>query len=322
MNRATDDGAVRGQAAVAAALFVFGVVVFGVREWRTAGTAMVASAILLFALLTGTVLSLSIGRWREWLRDHVAPWALRLFLAPAVITAAIAIYSGVTGLPIATRLLAYGVYLAAPAVILGLPRGATPSPLRVLAAAIALWLPIEFDLLPSLPLPPPGGFRGAPFAALADVLYLCLVACPVDGIGYTFTLRRRDAGAALLATAIYAVAGVPLGLATHFLRWGPRIDLATALLVPIAIYLVTAVPEEFLFRGLIQNALTRSIGRAGLPVAAVIFGFAHLPDPRYVVLAALAGLAYGWVYQRTGRITASAVTHALVDWLWVMLLRG
>ena len=80
--------------------------------------------------------------------------------------------------------------------------------------------------------------------------------------------------------------------------------------------------EEFLFRGLIQNALTRAIGRAGLPIAAVIFGFAHLPDPRYVVLAALAGVAYGWVYQRTGRITASAVTHAFVDWIWVMLLRG
>ncbi|HEU4925821.1 MAG TPA: CPBP family intramembrane glutamic endopeptidase [Vicinamibacterales bacterium] len=48
----------------------------------------------------------------------------------------------------------------------------------------------------------------------------------------------------------------------------------------------------------------------------------NLPDARYVLLATLAGVAYGWVYQVTRRITASAVTHALVDWMWVLLLRG
>ena len=311
----------RAEWIAAAALFAFGVAAFAAREWGAAAAALVP-AFLLFALLTATILSLSVARWREWLRGHVRPWSVRLFLAPIAITAAVAVYSAATGLPIVPRVLAYAVYLGAPAVILGLPRGTGASWPRVLVAAVVLWLPIEFDLLPSLPLPPPGGFRGVPFAALADVLYLCLVACPVEGIGYTFALGRRDFSAALVATAVYAVAGIPLGLATGFLTWGPRVDPATALVIPIAIYLVTAVPEEFLFRGLIQNALTRAIGRAGLPMAAVIFGFAHLPDPRYVVLAALAGLAYGWVYQRTGRITASAVTHALVDWIWVMLLRG
>ena len=307
---------------MAGALFAFAIAAFTAREWRTAGTPGFAAALLLFALLTATILSLSIGAWRVWLRDHVTPWGLRLFLAPVAITAAIAAYSAATGLPVGPRVLAYAVYLSAPAAILGLPRGATASPLRVLLAAVALWLPIEFDRLPALPLPPPGGFRGAPFAALADVLYVCLVACPVERIGYTFRLRQRDITVAVVATLVYAIVGVPLGLATGFLRWGPHIDATTALVVPIAIYLVTAVPEEFLFRGLIQNALTRWIGRAGLPVAAIIFGLAHLPDPRYVVLAAFAGLAYGWVYERTGRITASAVTHALVDWIWVMLLRG
>src|SRR5688572_31601814 len=44
---------------------------------------------------------------------------------------------------------------------------------------------------------------------------------------------------------------------------------------------------------------------------------AHLPDVRYVLLATLAGVPYGWLYLATRRITASAVTHALVDWIWV-----
>ena len=92
---------------------------------------------------------------------------------------------------------------------------------------------------------------------------------------------------------------------------------------PLIIYLVTGVPEEFLFRGLLQNVLTGWLGaRPGLAIAAVVFGLAHLPDPRYVLLAAIAGVAYGLVYQRTQRITASAITHALVDATWVALLRS
>jgi hypothetical protein len=47
-----------------------------------------------------------------------------------------------------------------------------------------------------------------------------------------------------------------------------------------------------------------------------------LPDWRYVVLATIAGLAYGLVYQRTQRITASAITHALVDGMWVAMFGG
>jgi membrane protease YdiL (CAAX protease family) len=82
------------------------------------------------------------------------------------------------------------------------------------------------------------------------------------------------------------------------------------------------VPEEFLFRGLIQNLLSRWLGvPLGLALASVVFGLSHLPDPRYAVLATIAGVAYGWVYLRTEKVTASAVTHALVDTVWVILLR-
>ena len=82
------------------------------------------------------------------------------------------------------------------------------------------------------------------------------------------------------------------------------------------------MPEEFLFRGLIQNLLSRRLGvPLGLAVGSVIFGLSHLPDPRYAVLATIAGVAYGWVYLRTGKVTASAITHALVDAVWVILLR-
>ena len=41
---------------------------------------------------------------------------------------------------------------------------------------------------------------------------------------------------------------------------------------------------------------------------------------RYALLATLAGFAYGWVYRRTGRLAAAAVTHGLVDWTWSTFL--
>jgi uncharacterized protein len=228
----------------------------------------------------------------------------------------------VAGLPVLPRAAAFGAYLTVPAVLVCAGRARMPEAVRVLAAAIVLWLPIEFDLLPPLRLPPPDGLRAAPFAALAAGLYLFLVACPLDRIGYSFQLSRREWQVALTATAAFAIVGVPIGLATGFLEWNPRPDAIRLAVAPIAIYLATGVPEEFLFRGLIQNSLERSVGRAALPIASIIFGLAHLPDPRYVLLATLAGVAYGWVYLVTRRITASAVTHALVDWIWVLLFRG
>ena len=301
-------------------LFLFAMAVFIAREASRIWEVTTLGAGALFAGLTGLTLALSVTACRERLRTRSQ--AVNMLAAPLAITAAIAMWYGVIGLPIVPRAAAFGAYLTIPAVLVCVGRAGAPDLVRVLGAAIVLWLPIEFNLLPQLRLPPPDGLRAAPFAALAAGLYLFLVACPLDRIGYTFRLSGRDLRVALIATAAFAVVGVPIGLVTGFLEWNPRPDAVRLAVAPIAIYLATGVPEEFLFRGLIQNTLERAIGRAALPIASIIFGLAHLPDVRYVLLATLAGVAYGWVYLVTRRITASAVTHALVDWIWVLLLRG
>ena len=301
-------------------LFLFAMGVFIAREASRIGEVTTLGSGALFAGLTGLTLALSVTACRERLRTRSQ--AVNMLAAPLAITAAIAMWSGVVGLPIVPRAAAFGAYLTIPAVLVCAGRAEAPDLVRVLGAAIVLWLPIEFNLLPQLRLPPPDGLRAAPFAALATGLYLFLVACPLDRIGYTFRLSSRDLRIAVIATAAFAVVGLPIGLVTGFLEWNPRLDAVRLAVAPIAIYLVTGVPEEFLFRGLIQNTLERAIGRAALPIASIIFGLAHLPDVRYALLATLAGVAYGWVYRATRRITASAVTHALVDWIWVLLLRG
>ncbi len=300
---------------------MFAVVVFWARAGARASGSNRVAALVVFAFLSFITVSLSVASWRERLGGAFAPPLVRLLAVPVTIVVLIVAYSGLAGLPLAPRAAAYGAYLIVPALIAGAPFGSSPASIQVLIAALCLWLPIEFKVLPSVPLPASGGLPAAQFAALANGLYLFLVARPLDRIGYTFLLSRRDVVLAIFAMAAFAIPGIPIGIATDFLAWHPRVSVATAAVAPFAIYLATAVPEEFLFRGLIQNALERLLGRAGLPVAAVVFGLAHLPDVRYVFLATLAGFAYGWVYMRTRRITASAVTHALVDWIWVLLFR-
>jgi membrane protease YdiL (CAAX protease family) len=89
------------------------------------------------------------------------------------------------------------------------------------------------------------------------------------------------------------------------------------------IFAGTALPEEILFRSLIQNLLMLRFGDRTrvLLAASFIFGCAHLdngpqplPNWRYMILATIAGIAYGRVYQRSSTVLSSATLHCLVDW--------
>lgn len=80
--------------------------------------------------------------------------------------------------------------------------------------------------------------------------------------------------------------------------------------------LFTCMAEEALFRGFLQRRLSHYLAgfRHGalfaLIIAAVLFGVAHAAGGiTYVLLASVAGLGYGWVYQRTQRIEASILLH-------------
>ncbi|HET9984899.1 MAG TPA: CPBP family intramembrane glutamic endopeptidase [Longimicrobiales bacterium] len=278
------------------------------------------ASVLLVAALAAAYLGASVALVRRRARALCPEGPAAALPWTALLWAAVMAYAWATGLFSPGRGIVYASYLLAPALVLA-PTGRRWREARTLAAAAVLWLPLELRLLPSLPVGSPRGYDALKLVALVHGLFLFLVARPVPGVGYTFRLRRADVLRALAAFAAYAAVALPAGLATHFLAWHPRLAPA-ALAAPVAIYLMTGVPEEFLFRGIIQNTLTRLLGpRGGLALGAVVFGLAHLPDPRYAALAAVAGVAYGWVYQRTGRITASAITHAAVDATWVILLR-
>lgn len=246
----------------------------------------------------------------------------RALALPAVLLALVVAWAAARGAAVGPYAAAFGVWLVVPAALVarGAPR---PWPIALLLGAVlALWLPVELALLPPLPRVGAVGVASVKFVALAVALWLVCVVRPRDDVGYGLALRRTDLAPALLGFAAFAAVAIPVGFATGFLGWHPQRDPWLWLLRPALIFLTIAVPEELLFRGLLQRALEARLGaRGGLAAAAAVFGLAHAPSPVYVALATLAGVAYGWVYRRSGRVAAAALTHALVDAVWVLLLR-
>lgn len=88
----------------------------------------------------------------------------------------------------------------------------------------------------------------------------------------------------------------------------------------IANLFFTCVPEEVLFRGLIQNTLARALPKhtwaafLAIFLTALLFGLAHFAfGLKFMLLAFIAGLFYGWVYHATKRIEASILAHFILN---------
>jgi len=128
---------------------------------------------------------------------------------------------------------------------------------------------------------------------------------------------------------VFGCIAIPLGEAMHFIQFAPRwAEWKSLPFLATAILFFTAWPEEFLFRGVLQNMLSRSYKSdlAGWWTASILFGFSHItnmgfPNWRYVILASIAGFFYGWTWRKSGSIIASAIVHALVDVAWHFLFR-
>jgi uncharacterized protein len=132
--------------------------------------------------------------------------------------------------------------------------------------------------------------------------------------------------ATMLRTAVPGVLVLIAVLMTCALWVGQvRLDFKWPEVFPVWVWsnlLFTCTAEEALFRGVIQrrlqagsvwgNASNRSI--AGLVVAGIVFGAAHYAGGIWsMVLAAIAGVGYGWIFWRTNRIEASILAHFLVN---------
>lgn len=206
-------------------------------------------------------------------------------------------------------------------------------------AALYLLLSLEFGLVPALELPQQGGLVSFFRLSTVPLLLLLLAARGWPGLGFTWFMRGPDLRAALLgASALLLPLG--LALATGLVERGGAVPAPLDTLALAAnTYFLTALPTELLLRGLVQNGLQKWLvgllrrnagtlrvlwlaGPTAVGVAALIGGATTLQMPATALpgfwLAALAHLSFGLVYQHTGKVTVSAVTHMLVVWGWLV----
>ena len=228
---------------------------------------------------------------------------------------------------------AFGAAFTLAPVLLAISAGtAKPGEWQDYVAMLAIFLPLKMRLLNALW--PFGGLR---IANVATVLLGISVALGVflfvrqfDRVGYNIAWGRDAMLCALFHFVLLAVIVIPLGTALHFIRFDPAQAHWKSLPADaILIFLFTAWPEELLFRGLLQNSLSRTLSNetAGWIAASVIFGLAHItnngvfPNWRYALLATIAGIFYGRAWRKTNSIFTSAIVHALVDTIWHVAFR-
>jgi uncharacterized protein len=194
-----------------------------------------------------------------------------------------------------------------------------------------IWVTVKFS--PSHWLwPYPGGRLAYVFTVLLCVnvaLAAFVLLRKLSGIGYNIGWGSRWGFYVVGSFVVFGAVAIPLGEAMHFIQFAPQWHTWRSLpFLCIAILFFTAWPEEFLFRGLLQNMLSRSSKSdfAGWWTASVLFGFSHIsnlgfPNWRYVILASIAGLFYGWTWRKSNSIFASAMVHAAVDVTWHFFFR-
>ena len=110
-----------------------------------------------------------------------------------------------------------------------------------------------------------------------------------------------------------------LALASGKVHWDPKLPSYT-LLWMLTNLLFVCIAEEAFFRGFLQRQLAllwkdRPL-RQTLPLvlASFLYGLSHFAGGSlYVAFVTLAGLYYGWAYQKTGCIEASILLHFLVN---------
>ena len=285
------------------------------------------SAIL--ALWLAVVLAFFAPAVQQRLQSLLHRRAAWIWAAPPLLTAAFAgasLLAGAFAPPLTLLVLAYTAAPVLCAFLQGPGAVERPTALDFLTILL-LWLPIEFAAGASLVPRAARGFLHSVAYGMAIVLGLALFIGFRSFAGLKFNLprRRRDLWLPLAGFAAVAPVLAMTGIALGFIPL-PHLPVQAAGRMAGAAGLIlvgTALPEEILFRSLIQNLLMQRFGGGvrTLLAASLIFGCAHLdngpgalPNWRYMILATIAGLAYGKVFQETSTVLSPAGLHMLVDW--------
>jgi uncharacterized protein len=202
-----------------------------------------------------------------------------------------------------------------------------------IATVIVIWLPMELGFLPATTI------SGVPFSMLIALLVLLVtflffqrVRNSAIELGFVFSWTWKEVWTVFAVLPIFFCLSIPLGLHLGFLVYRAGVQFMSVPGLILLQYFFIALPEELLFRGVIQQLLERYTNElTGLLCGSTIFALAHInnvtayhgvPNLPYVLMALVAGLAYGFIFQRTRKVTVSALAHMLVNLVWILLFRG
>lgn len=271
-----------------------------------------------------------------------ASWSILLVVLPVVLAGLPNILNGRRNAVVI--LVTYILYTVTPAILqLSKPPGFASMRAEVtdLVTVLFIWLPLEFKLL-SRQLSPTGKVTAwSLLTAALNIVNTFVILRPLSkveharSLGYTFKLTPYDFITSLLFGLICVVVVVPVALAMGFGKLHRHPTLQQKPDREFAVFLglyMSAVIEELLFRGLIHNMIEqRAPTNSPVPLilSSLAFAAAHIskskfgftaPNVRFAICSLVSGLIYGIVWQLTSKVTASAVTHAIAEFIMYRIL--
>ncbi|MGH9407287.1 MAG: CPBP family intramembrane glutamic endopeptidase [Terriglobia bacterium] len=281
------------------------------------------------ALISAAFVALTEANIVDWLRQCSAQSAAAALTIPLLLIFPYLVYGWGTETFSAWTLLKLVTYILAPNLLL-LPDRLRPRAgigWRDAAAMLALAAPVSAGWLAHIwTYPLEFGFFRAAYCVSTGV-YAFVVIRRLDNVGSSLLWSKQDLAAGIVRFAGFAALGIPLGYALRFIRLRSNAVRPEVVAIEfVGIYLTIAIPEEVLFRGILQNLIEQSFSSNhrslhALLLASPVFGLCHLyhrpaPNWRYALMATLAGLFYGNAFLRRRRTACCALTHALVDTVW------
>ncbi len=276
--------------------------------------------VLIPALLLCAILALLCRSLQDALRRLVRARRERVFAAPVALSALFCelLWMYGAGSPGLVALIV--IYTFAPTLLAYAQR-------TNFVIILMLWLPLEFAVGgSSIPRALQGFFHTVAYGiAILLALWIFLIFRELPGMKYNLPRGVRDLMTPLIGYALVAPILIPIGLWLSFIKpfhIPAQLSIGLVLKTFLIIFVATALPEEILFRSLIQNSIMQRLGftNIALLLAAVIFGCAHLnngpgplPNWRYAIMATIAGFAYGKVFQKSSSVFSSAILHALIN---------
>jgi uncharacterized protein len=282
-------------------------------------------------------LSLSLGAFAALADSHILRWMRRIALRSVWKAVAFPLlllvpyFIEVSGAPSFhwQGLLKLIAYVLGPTLLLLPDRTHTVPTItwRDCAAMAVLAVPVAAGWMSGIWRSPGGIPFFRPVYSVCSGGYAFLAVRNLQDAGYRLIPRKKDLTYGAANFAGFFIIGIPAGYVLHFIRFRVHpVPPALFAVEFVGTYIMIAIPEEFLFRGILQNLLEKSIrrerrGNYALVIASMIFGASHLHHPpvpnwRYAIMATLAGLFYGNTYRDRRRLPASAFTHTLVDVIW------